>query len=215
MTIVKPGLFEPESSSAGQTLTATSKMGPPYLDSNGKSHARSGNRTPFAEFNIAVDPESSRSIFQNPRLKNKTTLIPLDVTHQAYATATVQDMLLKGTHGPTRLRRMYNELLMFFAKTYEKVFGLGEGPPLHDPLAVAAILSEESDPNLKISFDDKGGERWEVDVVLEGEQIGRTVATVSKDGQGVRIPRTLDLQKFWESLNDCMALADKATGYER
>ncbi|ETI27647.1 hypothetical protein G647_00096 [Cladophialophora carrionii CBS 160.54] len=190
-------------------------MGQPYLDASGTAHARSGNRTPFAEFNIWADPESARSLLQDPVLRSKTTLIPLDVTHQAYATPKVQHMLLNGINGPTRLRRMFNELLMFFAHTYAEVFGLTDGPPLHDPLAVAAILSGHPDPNFQIEFDDGGGERWDVDVLLEGEQVGRTVITKSEDGQGVRIPRTLDLDKFWRTLADCMAAADEAQRYQQ
>ncbi|KIW73936.1 hypothetical protein PV04_02014 [Phialophora macrospora] len=198
----------------GSDFTPVS-MGQPYLDASGNTHARSGNRTPFAEFNIWADPESARSVLQNPVLRPKTTLIPLDVTHQAYATPKIQDMLLHGVKGPTRLRRMFNELLMFFAHTYAKVFGLTDGPPLHDPLAVAVVLSHHPDPNIRVALDDSGEERWDVDVVLEGEQVGRTVITKSGNGQGVRIPRALDLDKFWPTLDDCMARADEVTGYEQ
>ncbi|OAP58063.1 hypothetical protein AYL99_07153 [Fonsecaea erecta] len=188
-------------------------VGQPYLDATGTTHARTGNRTPFAEFNIWADPESARAVFQNPLLKSKTTLIPLDVTHQAYATPEIQRMLLNGINGPTRLRTTFNELLMFFAHTYAKVFGLTEGPPLHDPLAVAVLLEHDPNPGVRINFDDNGGERWDVDVILEGEQTGRTVVTKSVNGEGVRIPRTLDLPKFWHTLEECMARADEVTGY--
>lgn len=198
----------------GSNFTSVS-MGPPYLDSTGASHERSGNCTPFAEFNIWADPESARAVLQNPVLQPKTTLIPLDVTHQAYATPKVQSMLLNGSHGPTRLRTMFNELLMFFAHKYAEVFGLTEGPPLHDPLAVAVVLSNHPDPEVRIAFQDNGGERWDVDVVLEGEQIGRTVATKANTGEGVMIPRALDLEKFWSTLESCMAAADEVTGYAK
>lgn len=216
LKVVKPALFEQVHSHPESTLTSptSAKMGQPYLDSTGTKHSRSGNRTPFAEFNIWADPESARAVLQNPRLRSKTTLIPLDLTHQAYATPKVQEMLLNGVRGPTRLRTMFNELLMFFAHTYATVFGLTDGPPLHDPLAVAVILSHNSDPGVRIEFGDNGGERWYVDVVLEGDQIGRTVITKSESGQGVRIPRTLDVDKFWKTLNDCMASADEVKGYE-
>lgn len=189
-------------------------MGPPYLDSNGVSHDRCGNRTPFAEFNIWADAESARAVLSNPALKPKTTLIPLDLTHQAYATPQIQSLLLN--HGrPTRLRTTFHELLMFFAHTYAQVFGLDEGPPLHDPLAVAVLLDNYFDPRLAVPFNDNRGERWDVDVILEGEQIGRTVATKSPTGQGIRIPRSLDLERFWHTLESCMAAADEATGLKR
>ena len=35
---------------------------------------------------------------------------------------------------------MLHSLLSFFAHTYATVFGITQGPPLHDPLAVAVIL---------------------------------------------------------------------------
>ena len=216
MRIVKPALFERDPSLTSTALTSVhAKMGPFYHNRDGTIHARSGNTTPFAEFNIHADPEAARSVLQNPVLSVKIILIPLDVTHQAYATTEIQDMLLNGIHGRTRLRTMYNELLMFFAKTYAEVFGLKDGPPLHDPLAVAAILGHHSNPDVNIAFQDNDGERWDVDVILEGEQLGRTVITKSDTGQGVRIPRTLDLEKFWSTLDECMARADELRGYEK
>lgn len=189
-------------------------MGPDYRDSAGTSHERIGNITAFAEFNIWADPESARSVLGNATLAAKTILIPLDLTHQAYATPKIQHTLLNGVHGPTRLRTMFNELLMFFAHTYAEVFGLTEGPPLHDALAVAAVLADHVDQaGARIAFDDNGGERWTVDVVLEGEQIGRTTAVKAENGKGVRIPRSLDCDRFWEVLEACMAKADEVMGY--
>ena len=191
-------------------------MGPPYIDENGKSHDRHGNYTPFAEFNIWADCESARSVFLNPVLKSKTFLIPLDVSHQAYTTKKVRDMLLNGKQGPTRLRTMYNELLIYFAGTYEDEWGMDEGPPLHDPLAVAVLLADHTDPDLRIEFNDNGGERWDLDVVLSGLQEGRTVATkLQKGTPGVMIPRSLDMDKFWNALESCMAKADEKTGHAK
>ncbi len=195
------------------TFSTRCKMGS-YTDASGNTQARAGNSTTFAEFNILADPESARSVFQSPVLASKITLIPLDVTHQAYANSEIQKMLLNGARGPTRLRRMFNELLMFFAGTYAKAFGLTNGPPLHDPLAIAVILSNDANADVKIAFDDKGGERWDVDIILEGEELGRTAIIRSANGQGVRIPRTLDLPKFWRTLNECMARADEVMRYE-
>lgn len=190
-------------------------MGPPYTDPSGHLRPRIGNWTPYAEFNIWSDPEASQAIFRNEELKQKTLLVPLDVTHQACATKEIRDSLLYGRNArvhvensqPTRLRRMFNELLMFFADTYESVFGLTEGPPLHDPLAVAVILAELTNGE-DIGFDDRGGERWDINVVLHGEQTGRTrVIPVEK---GAVIPRTIDLKKFWDTIEHCLDRADQA-----
>ncbi|KAI5370204.1 Putative inosine/uridine-preferring nucleoside hydrolase domain, ribonucleoside hydrolase [Septoria linicola] len=183
---------------------------------------RFGNWTPFAEFNIYIDPESASSIFSNPVLAKKTTLIPLDLTHQFLATKQVQDGLLHGFdhigHDQSQLkipmvRKLFHEILTFFAKTYADVFGLNEGPPTHDPLAVAALLFPEA-------FHDNDGERYTVQVITEGEhgssdqiraggsQCGRTVATLLLPlSEGVRIPRSLERARLWHILDECLARA--------
>lgn len=86
---------------------------------------RIGNYTPFAEFNILVDPEAAAELFGNPVIAKKMVIMPLDLTHQVLATKDVRNLLLYGkegqTTGPgkTTLRTMLVELLYFFAKTYE------------------------------------------------------------------------------------------------
>lgn len=40
---------------------------------------RFGNLTPWAEFNIIIDPEAAAEVFNNKELAAKTTMIPLDV----------------------------------------------------------------------------------------------------------------------------------------
>lgn len=182
---------------------------------------RFGNWTPWAEFNIYCDPESAQAVFGNGVLAAKTTLCPLDLTHQMLGTEYIQTQLLhgfeaeavdgdgEGTH-PTTVRRLFHEILTFFAKTYAEVFGLVEGPPLHDPLAVAAAFA----PAL---FDDARGERFAVSVVIDGEhgtdelvrsstQCGRTVVEKLPEGvAGVRIPRTMHSIIIWRMLDLCLA----------
>ncbi|KAK4145508.1 uncharacterized protein C8A04DRAFT_35774 [Dichotomopilus funicola] len=116
---------------------------------------RVGNWTQFAEFNVLADPEAAEGIFGDRELAGKTTLIPLDLSHLVLTTEEVRGLLLYGPEGKrggvkegegkTRLRTMLVELLMFFARTYSEVFGITGGPPLHDPLAVAAVLTGLAD----------------------------------------------------------------------
>jgi uridine nucleosidase len=94
---------------------------------------------------------------------------------------------------PSDLRVVMEEILGFFASGYHNIFGMADGPPLHNPLAVAALL-----PNSKIFQD--GGDKYIVTMATAGEQIvaeggnldgtrgqlGRTVVVPSKDGIGVR-----------------------------
>lgn len=106
------------------------------------------------------------------------------------------------------------------------VFGITAGPPLHDPIAVAAIL--QGTPG-EIPFADwdpvrssspPHEERFAVSVVTEGSfdeakqgaaQTGRTVAKLLPAGQaGVRIPRSVDAAKFWSAIEECLERADEA-----
>lgn len=107
------------------------------------------------------------------------------------------------------------------------MFGIIEGPPLHDPLAVAAVLTgtkweiafDECDPNSS-SDNPNNRERFAVKVITEGthddalhrgSQLGRTIATLLPAGEeGVRIPRGLDTTKFWQVLEECVQRADEA-----
>ncbi|KAI9849471.1 MAG: Uridine nucleosidase 1 [Sclerophora amabilis] len=160
---------------------------------------RVGNITPWAEFNIHCDPESAHSIFSNPALASKTTLIPLDLTHQVLATPPILARLLPSqqqspqapstqqanvsTSSPTstsirarNLRPLFHDLLTYFASTYARVFGISAGPPLHDPLAVAVVLADHPDPEYRIWFSDESSARdaevstrWHIDVVTAGD----------------------------------------------
>jgi len=119
------------------------------------------------------------------------------------------------------LRTMLVELLTFFAATYAEVFDLTEGPPLHDPLAVAVILdgiTSEEIPFYDFVEGQERKERYEVKVVTEGSHLdaqkgaetGRTVAKLLPEGEeGVKIPRGLDVKRFWDVLESCVATADE------
>lgn len=83
-----------------------------------------GNWTPWAEFNILVDPEAAADIFHNKEIAKKTIIAPLDLTHQVRATPEVRGLLLFGKEGgkeeaaKSTLRKLLVELLYFFSKTY-------------------------------------------------------------------------------------------------
>lgn len=185
-------------------------------DTNGTS-ARIGNETQWAEFNVYCDPESLNSIMRNPVLANKTVLITLDLTHQCLAVPEVRKSLLYGpdpSKSPSNLRLLLNEILEFFATSYDEFFDVKEGPPLHDPLAVAAIFGYQD----SMIYDDVEKERFDITVVTDGQhspedsirgQVGRTILTKSETGQGVRVPRKLNVNAFWKVLEECCAKADR------
>src|SRR5918998_762808 len=91
-----------------------------------------GNTTPAAEFNIYVDPEAAREVFESGL---PITMSGLDVTHQARAGPEERENLR--SLGP--IGTVVAELLEFFAATYERVYGFG-APPLHDAVAVAKVM---------------------------------------------------------------------------
>ena len=91
-----------------------------------------GNTTPAAEFNVYVDPEAAREVFESGL---PITMSGLDVTHQAGAGPAERENL----RSLGRIGAVVAELLEFFAGTYERVYGFG-APPLHDAVAVATVM---------------------------------------------------------------------------
>ena len=178
---------------------------------------RFGNSTAWAEFNIYCDPESAQAIFSNTKLAAKTTLIPLDLTHQVLATKEIQKRVLHAATS-TIIGQLFHDILVFFTHTYRDVFGLLDGPPLHDPIAVAVLVEGRSSSGQR--FDDQGGERWNVYIVTDGihsevasesVQVGRTIAEkVAYGGGGVRIPRKTDTGLLWKEIEECLNRAQDA-----
>ena len=94
-----------------------------------------GNTTPAAEFNIYVDPEAAREVFESGL---PITMSGLDLTHQAGAGPTERGRLREAG----RIGGVVAGFLDFFAATYKARFGF-DSPPLHDPVAVAAVLETD------------------------------------------------------------------------
>jgi purine nucleosidase/pyrimidine-specific ribonucleoside hydrolase len=93
-----------------------------------------GNTTPYAEFNIVTDPEAADIVL---RAGLPTTMIGLNVTHQALAT---DEIIAEFRAMNTRLGTICADLMTFFAGTYRREFGFAH-PPVHDPIAVAAAIA--------------------------------------------------------------------------
>jgi uridine nucleosidase len=156
-------------------------------------------------------------------LKSKTTLITLDLSHQVLGTKAIRQTQLYSSdtpldptttntsRTPSPLRALFTQIMSFFAGTYAEVFSITEGPPLHDPLAVSAALYPEI-------FDDQNGERFRVEIVTDGVhsvtqsdvgELGRTKVTKLAEGEGgCRIPRGVDLEYFWGSIESALKKAD-------
>lgn len=94
-----------------------------------------GNTTPAAEFNIYVDPEAARMVFESGL---PITMVGLDITHQAGAGPEERERL----RATGRVGEVAAGLLEFFGGTYKSVFGF-DAPPVHDAVAVATVVEPE------------------------------------------------------------------------
>ena len=153
--------------------------------------------------------------------------MPLDLTHQVLATHDIQQRLLNDStplakEAGLTVRQMFHDLLTYYVRTYIEIFGLTDGSPLHDPVAVAVVLFDEGSEDL--AYDDLGGERFSIIVKTEGKhekpdyhhrnigqaELGRIVVTKLAPGEkGTRIPRGLNVSRFWDVLNDCLQRAEE------
>ncbi len=144
-----------------------------------------GNITASAEFNIYVDPEAAKVVFDS---QVPIVMTGLDLTHQARATQEVID----------RIRELDNEvaylsveLLEFFREAYKEAYGF-DSPPLHDPCAVAKV----------IDLDVFSTREMQVDIEINSELTrGRTVCDFhnrSKKKPNSEVAIDLDQERFWD-----------------
>ena len=156
--------------------------------------ASRGNRTPYAEFNIWMDPEAADFVL---RSGIPTTMCGLDVTHQALVT---KEVFARIEALDTPLATTVIGLLKFFAKTYDEVFEMPD-PPLHDPVAVALLIDRNV---VRSKFTN-------VQVELNGVLTrGATVVDIyNREGfaPNCTVALDLDAQKFWDLMIDALKIA--------
>ena len=201
-----------------QTSNGTKATTEPFAPAPPHRQDGKGNWTLHAEFNIWCDPEAAALVFAIlAPLDVPIILIPLDLTHQVRGTTEVEKLLFPDPTDPhankSIVRPVFKQILLYFASTYSSVSGIHDGPPLHDPLAVFAVLEPDA-------FDDRSGERWRLKVdTSDGERMGETTAVLVEQGmkgdksgeKGVRIPRSVDLGRFWGAVDDALGAAEEAT----
>lgn len=102
----------------------------------GGAYFEVGNITPAAEFNIYVDPEAAKIVFDSGI---KITVMPLDVTHKALTTRARVDAFRAVGTNPCR---MVAEWTDFFERFDKEKYG-SEGAPLHDPCVIAYLIQPE------------------------------------------------------------------------
>jgi purine nucleosidase len=148
-----------------------------------------GNVTPAAEFNIAADPEAAAIVFSAGWT---VTMVGLDVTLQARATAAVRERM-RG------LGRLADDLLLPSLSGYRGAArGPGaeqDGPAVHDVCAVVSVAA----PGL-ITFAPA-----RVDVETAGRWTsGMTVTDFGAPGEdrNARVAVAIDTEGFWNLVLD-------------
>ena len=157
-----------------------------------------GNIMPSSEFNILVDPEAAHVVLES---SIPIYMIPLEVTHTLLVTPQV---LSKISEIKTKFSETIIDLLLFFKKTYQEVFGFID-PPLHDPATIAFII------NPKLFYH----RLMRVDVELHSSlSCGQTVCDIynmSKKHKNVHVCLKIDVDGFWNTFYDALALANQAS----
>lgn len=139
-----------------------------------------GNITPHAEANIYSDPEAAAFVLCSGL---PLTMVGLDVTMQTLLPRTnLEQWRGKGGKVTDFLARATD----FYMNAYENWSpGIG-GCALHDPLAVGMAI----DPTFCRTAE------MRVDVVTEGEMIGKTVGDRSADGPKINVCLEVDADRF-------------------
>ena len=99
----------------------------------GGAYFEVGNVTPTAEFNIYVDPDAAKIVFDSGV---KLTVLPLDVTHKALITRERLDAFRAIGSRPGLI---VADLLATYIRHDSSKYG-SEGGPLHDPCVIAYLL---------------------------------------------------------------------------
>lgn len=152
-----------------------------------------GNITPAAEFNIFVDPDAAKIVFESGI---PITMFPLDCTHQAL-TSTARIAAFRALS--SRVGDACAGWLEFFERFDEDKYGT-DGGPLHDPNVIAYLLQP----------DIYGARFINVEVETESQlTLGMTVADwwqVSGKEPNVTYVRDVDADAFYKLLLERIAL---------
>jgi purine nucleosidase len=156
--------------------------------------ASRGNVTPAAEYNIWADPEAAAIVF---RAGWVVRMIGLDVTHQARATAAVQQRM--GSLGA-----LGSQLLLPALAQYRDSGDEPGEPPVHDVCAIAAV----ADPGAfgytpaHVRVETHG-------LLTSGMTVTDFTATAAHNA---RVATAIDAGRFWTNVLDAYARLPVARG---
>ena len=152
----------------------------------GGSIREGGNITSYAEANFYNDPHAAQIVMS---ANCEVVMMGLDATHRTWATR--EDMLQIALEAP-RLGKFLADIANFYIDFYVRVRG-EQGCFLHDPLAIICATNPEL-----FSF-----EEHPVDVIIDGEEIGRSVIAPHGTIRAQKVAVGVDdrvKQKFMDTL---------------
>jgi purine nucleosidase len=149
-----------------------------------------GNVTPAAEFNIAADPEAAAIVFGAGWT---VTMIGLDVTSQARATAAVRARM-RG------LGRLADDLLLPSLAGYRKTGHWpgsehADGPPVHDVCAVARVAAPGLITCVPARVEVETAGRWTSGMTV-------TDFTAAAGDCNAQVAVAIDTDGFWDLVLD-------------
>ena len=155
----------------------------------GGAYFEVGNITPTAEFNIFVDPDAAKIVFESGI---DMVVMPLDVTHKAIVTGT-RNEAFRQLKSPVGIA--VAEMTDFFERFDKEKYG-SSGAPLHDPCVTAYLI------NPKIF----SGKKINVEIETKSElTLGMTVADwwgVTDRKANAFFVGDLDSEKFFNLLTE-------------
>ena len=155
----------------------------------GGAYFEVGNITPAAEFNIFVDPDAAKIVFE---AGIDMVAMPLDVTHKALVTEE-RNEAFRRLKSPVGIA--VAEMTDFFERFDKEKYG-SSGAPLHDPCVTAYLI------NPKIF----SGKKINVEIETESElTLGMTVADwwgVTDRKANTFFVSDLDSEKFFNLLTE-------------
>ena len=155
----------------------------------GGAYFEVGNITPTAEFNIFVDPDAAKIVFE---AGIEMVVMPLDVTHKALVTGE-RNEAFRRLKSPVGIA--VAEMTDFFERFDKEKYG-SSGAPLHDPCVTAYLI------NPKIF----SGKKINVEIETKSElTLGMTVADwwgVTNRKANAFFVGDLDSEKFFNLLTE-------------
>ena len=147
-----------------------------------------GNLTKYAEFNILADPDAAAICF---RSGIPMKMIGLNVTRQVLVLPNVVERMSKIK---TKAADMFVALMKFFNKTQKEFFGL-EGGPLHDPVTIVSIISN----------DVVGFEKMDVEININPSDIRYAETKCTGDmHSNIEVATSINVDNYWDIIEEAL-----------